>query len=95
MQMVFFCQNSEDFSSSNKNSDSEFIEVLIENDCRTAIKLFMPNLEEMIFSSKIEASWSYLIITSQEYVLIMVVYGELYLLEWQNVDIKLLLLIKK
>ena len=53
---IFLSKNSEDFSSSNKNSDSEFIESLIENDCRTAIKLFMPNLEEMIFSSKIEAS---------------------------------------
>ena len=92
---IFLSKNSEDFSSSNKNSDSEFIESLIENDCRTAIKLFMPNLEEMIFSSKIEAS---LELFNHNKPGICIDYGsggELYLLEWQNVDIKLLLLIKK
>lgn len=51
---VFFLEKSKHNLNLNKNN--EFLKILDKDNCKTAIKLFMPHLEEMIFSAKREAA---------------------------------------
>ena len=53
---IFLSEKSEHYLNLNQNQNSEFLRILNKNDCKTTIKLCMPNFEEMIFSAKREAA---------------------------------------
>ena len=55
MNGIFLSGNSGYWSNLSKERNNEFTKILGENDCKTAVKSFMPKFEEMIFSSKREA----------------------------------------
>ncbi len=53
---IFLLKDSSCQSILNQNSNNEFLKFLDKNDCKKAIKSFMPNLEKTIFSTRIEAA---------------------------------------
>ena len=53
---IFLSGNSGYWSNLSKVRNNEFSKVLENNDCKTAVKSFMPKFEEMIFSPKREAA---------------------------------------
>jgi hypothetical protein len=53
---IFLSGNSGYWSNLSKVRNNEFFKILEKNDCKTAVKSFMPKFEEMIFSSKREAA---------------------------------------
>lgn len=53
---IFISGNSGYWSNLSKDKNNEFSKILKKNDCKTAVKSFMPKFEEMIFSSKREAA---------------------------------------
>ena len=53
---IFISGNSGYWSNLSKEKNNEFSEILKKNDCKTAVKSFMPKFEEMIFSTKREAA---------------------------------------
>lgn len=52
---IYLSGNSGYWSNLSKARNNEFFKILEKNDCKTAVKSFMPKFEEMIFSSKREA----------------------------------------
>tara|TARA_B110000037_G_scaffold181977_1_gene209405 strand:+ start:42 stop:1094 length:1053 start_codon:yes stop_codon:yes gene_type:complete len=52
---IFLSGNSGYWSNLSKKRNNEFSKILKNNDCKTAVKSFMPKFEKMIFSSKREA----------------------------------------
>lgn len=53
---VFLSGRSGYWSNLSENQNEKFYKILEKNDCRTAVKSFMPQFEEMIFSTKREAA---------------------------------------
>lgn len=53
---IFLSGNSGYWSNLSKVRNNEFSKILEKNDCKTAVKSFMPKFEEMIFSPKREAA---------------------------------------
>ena len=53
---IFTSGRSGYWSNLSKSQNNEFSKILEENNCRSSVKLFMPQFEEMIFSTKREAA---------------------------------------
>ena len=49
---IFLSGRSGYWSNLSQTRNNEFSKILEKNDCRTAVKSFMPQFEEMIFSAK-------------------------------------------
>ena len=53
---IYLSGNSGYWSNLTRESNKQFNKILESNDCKTAVRKFMPRFEEMIFSPKREAA---------------------------------------